>query len=136
MVGIYANQVLQPKETYLTDLADALEIMQQNVDLMENNNSVFVKELSWGSERQEEYKHVNLILLTDVLYNQSSHDLLLDTLDWLLENENSRALLSYKERNPDEREFFEKVKTRGWSIEKTKGIIDNPMFEIYWLFKK
>ncbi|KAG1126392.1 hypothetical protein G6F61_006155 [Rhizopus arrhizus] len=62
LVGIYADQVLQPKQTYLTDLADALEIMQQNVDLMENNNSVFVKELSWGSERREEYKHVDLIL--------------------------------------------------------------------------
>ncbi|CAO3674532.1 unnamed protein product [Rhizopus stolonifer] len=132
LVGIYAAELLQPDKVYLTDLADALEIMQQNVDLMKTKEIMRVRELSWGNQRQDEYEDVDLILLTDVLYNQSSHDLLLDTLDWLLDNQDAKALLSYKERNPDEREFFEKVTARGWSLER---IPTDTMFETYWIFK-
>lgn len=136
MVGIYAAELLKPKKVYLTDLADALEIMQQNVDLMENKKlDMVVKELSWGPEKQLEYKNVNLVLLTDVLYNQSSHDLLLETLDWLLDNENSKALLTYKERNPDEREFFTKVENRGWKCDRVTENCDDLICEVYWIGK-
>lgn len=113
-----------PKKVYLTDLADALEIMQQNVDLMKNKKvEMVVKELSWGPVKQEEYSDVNLVLLTDVLYNQGSHDVLLETLDWILDNQDAKALLTYKERNPDEREFFTKVEKRGWKCDRI--IADN-----------
>lgn len=136
MVGIYAAELLKPKKVYLTDLTDALEIMQQNVDLMENKKlDMVVKELSWGPEKQLEYKNVNLVLLTDVLYNQSSHDLLLETLDWLLDNENSKALLTYKERNPDEREFFTKVENRGWKCDRVTENCDDLICEVYWIGK-
>lgn len=118
----------------MTDLADALEIMQQNVDLMESKKlDMVVRELSWGPEKQLEYKSVNLVLLTDVLYNQSSHDLLLETLDWLLDNEDAKALLTYKERNPDEREFFTKVEKRGWKCDLVPS--DNLICEVYWIGK-
>ncbi|CAO3665364.1 unnamed protein product [Rhizopus microsporus] len=133
LVGIYAAEVLRPNKVYLTDLADALEIMQQNVDLMKTKDIVSVRELPWGGVRQEEYKDADLVLLTDVLYNQSSHDVLLDTLDWLLDNKNSRALLSYKERSPEERVFFEKVKQRQWVIERIMPA--DSIFEFYWLYK-
>ncbi|CEP08324.1 hypothetical protein [Parasitella parasitica] len=122
LVGIYAAELLNPKRVYLTDLPDALEIMQQNVDLMRNAKvEMLVKELSWGSENQDQYNDVDLVLLTDVLYNQGSHDVLLDTLDWLLgNNAHCRALLSYKERNPDEREFFSKVAQRNFKCERVE----------------
>lgn len=137
MVGIYAAELLKPKKVYLTDLADALEIMQQNVDLMESKKSdMVVKELSWGPEKQVEYKDVNLVLLTDVLYNQSSHDLLLETLDWLLDNQDAKALLTYKERNPDEREFFTKVEKRGWKCDRViTDNCDDLICEVYWIAK-
>lgn len=136
LVGIYAAELLKPKQVYLTDLEDALEIMQQNVDLMENKKVVemVVKELSWGPNRLEEYKHVNLVLLTDVLYNQSSHDLLLDTLDWILDNDHCKALLTYKERNPDEREFFTKVEKRGWQCTRVENCSEL-VCEVYWIEK-
>ncbi|CAO3609238.1 unnamed protein product [Mucor hiemalis] len=136
LVGIYAAELLKPKKVYLTDLADALEIMQQNVNLMQNESKVdmAVKELSWGPEKLENYADVDLVLLTDVLYNQSSHDLLLDTLDWILDNKGCRALLTYKERNPDEREFFTKVKNRGWKCTRVEGC-DELVCEVYWIEK-
>lgn len=136
LVGIYAAELLKPKKVYLTDLADALEIMQQNVNLMQNESKVdmVVKELSWGPEKLENYADVDLVLLTDVLYNQSSHDLLLDTLDWILDNKGCRALLTYKERNPDEREFFTKVKNRGWKCTRVEGC-DELVCEVYWIEK-
>lgn len=138
MVGIYAAELLNPKRVYLTDLPDALEIMQQNVDLMKNTNKVemFVRELSWGPGKLSKYNDVDLVLLTDVLYNQGSHDVLLDTLDWLLDNAGCRALLSYKERNPDEREFFEKVTTqRNWNCQKVEGY-GHLVCEVYWITKQ
>lgn len=120
---------------YLTDLEDALEIMQQNVDLMKTKSTeMIVAELSWGPEKQERYKDVKLVLLADVLYNQSSHDLLLDTLDWLLDNKSCKALLAYKERNPDEREFFTKVNAKGWKCNRVKNY-DHLVCEIYWIEK-
>lgn len=135
LVGIYAAQLLNPKRVYLTDLPDALEIMQQNVDLTTNNKvEMLVKELSWGPEKQDQYSNVDLVLLTDVLYNQGSHDLLLDTLDWLLDNGNCKALLTYKERNPDEREFFEKVAQRKWKCQRVENF-PHLVCEVYWIAK-
>lgn len=136
-MGIYAAELLKPKRIYLTDLADALEIMQQNVDLMKNESKVdmIVKELSWGPEKQQKYIDVNLVLITDVLYNQSSHDLLLDTLDWILDNEGAQALLTYKERNPDEREFFTKAATRGLKCDRVVDNCDGLVCEVYWIKK-
>ncbi|OAD04309.1 hypothetical protein MUCCIDRAFT_79426 [Mucor lusitanicus CBS 277.49] len=135
LVGIYAAELLGPKRVYLTDLPDALEIMQQNVDLMSDTKvEMLVKELSWGPEKQDQYSDVDLVLLTDVLYNQGSHDVLLDTLDWLLDNDNCRALLTYKERNPDEREFFEKVALRKWKCQRVQSY-SHLVCEVYWISK-
>ncbi|KAL9547483.1 hypothetical protein MBANPS3_006149 [Mucor bainieri] len=137
LVGVYAAQLLSPKRVYLTDLPDALEIMQQNVDLMAPHQTkveMLVKELSWGPEKQDEYSHVDLVLLTDVLYNQGSHDVLLDTLDWLLDNDSCKALLTYKERNPDERVFFDKVAQRGWNCQRVENY-PHLVCEVYWITK-
>lgn len=137
LVGIYAAELFKPKKVYLTDLADALEIMQQNVDLMNTNTvEMIVKELSWGPKKSQEYSDVNLVLLTDVLYNQGSHDVLLETLDWILDNDNAKALLTYKERNPDEREFFTKVEKRGWQCQRIiEDSCDDLICEVYYIQK-
>ncbi|KAI7901955.1 putative methyltransferase-domain-containing protein [Cokeromyces recurvatus] len=137
LVGIYAAELLKPECVYLTDLSDALEIMKQNVALMDKNDTnvkIFIHELAWGSEKQDIYGDVNLLLLTDVLYNQSSHDLLIATLDWMLDNPECKALLSYKERNPDERVFFTKIKEKGWKCERVDNY-DHLICEIYWIYK-
>ncbi|KAI8878639.1 hypothetical protein K501DRAFT_195375 [Backusella circina FSU 941] len=134
LVGIYAAQLLSPKEVYLTDLEDALEIMQQNADLVQDKKcKIIVNELAWGPDADPLYDNVDLVLLTDVLYNQSSHDVLLDTLNWLLKPA-TKALLAYKERNPDERVFFTKVKERGFECKPVNND-QNVLWEFYWIEK-
>ncbi|CAO3592218.1 unnamed protein product [Absidia cylindrospora] len=147
LVGIVAALELQPRSTYLTDLPDALEIMQQNVYRVKEGASIDIdiqaKVLSWGPKTdgddvwEGDENEVDLVLLTDVLYNQGSHDLLLQTLDWLVVNPKCRVLLGYKERNPDERVFFTKLLERQWQcvLADTSDYEERP-FEIYWIQKK
>jgi SAM-dependent methyltransferase len=135
LVGIYAAQLLAPKQVYLTDLEDALQIMRQNADLVQDKKcEMIVEELAWGPDADPRYNHVDLVLLTDVLYNQSSHDVLLDTLSWLLKP-GTKALLAYKERNPDERAFFTKVKERGFECNFVNND-HNALWEFYWIEKQ
>ncbi|ORZ20635.1 putative methyltransferase-domain-containing protein [Absidia repens] len=147
LVGIVAALELQPRSTYLTDLPDALEIMQQNIYRVEESGSIDIniqaKVLSWGPKTDGDdvwmgdENEVDLVLLTDVLYNQGSHDLLLQTLDWLVVNPKCRVLLGYKERNEDERVFFTKLKERQWQcvLADTSDYEERP-FEIYWIQKQ
>ncbi|KAG0177105.1 hypothetical protein DFQ29_005241 [Apophysomyces sp. BC1021] len=131
LAGIYCAHLLKPKELYLTDLPDAMEIMEQNAQL-QNLPCIKVKALEWGPGTPW-LPSVDLVLLTDVLYNQASHDELLTTLDWLMGKE-TKVLLAYKERHPDEREFFKKIEERQWSC--VQAIEDTPLIcEIYWIQK-
>jgi predicted nicotinamide N-methyase len=136
----------------LTDLPDALEIMQQNIDLVGSTTTdLQAKVLSWGPKDSihggnkddtvwaGDEQLVDLILLTDVLYNQGSHDLLLETLEWLMKSRNCKVLLAYKERNTDERVFFSKIKDRHWQCVEAAPTGDHPdskyPFEMYWIQK-
>ncbi|KAI9014380.1 hypothetical protein CLU79DRAFT_721790 [Phycomyces nitens] len=111
--------------------------MDQNVALMppQNNVEMVVKPLEWGPLPKEPSwleMPVDVVLLTDVLYNQGSHDVLLDTLDWLVQ-EQTKILLAYKERNPDERIFFEKLKQRNYQAVQVEE--EDLVCEIYWIQK-
>ncbi|CAO3609819.1 unnamed protein product [Cunninghamella blakesleeana] len=163
VVGIYAAAALKPKRMDLTDLSDALNILQQNININFNNKdnaglTIEAKVLSWGPPShtninnqddnnddnddqnniwQHDNKKIDLILLTDVLYNHSSHDILLETLTWLIEkNPKTKILLGYKERNPDERSFFTKVNQHPFlHCIKYENQPLSP-FEVYWILKK
>ncbi|KAF7724485.1 hypothetical protein EC973_000935 [Apophysomyces ossiformis] len=130
LAGIYCAHLLHPKQLYLTDLPDAMEIMEQNAQL-QNDPCIHVKTLEWGPGTPW-LPSVDIVLLTDVLYNQSSHDDLLLTLDWLMGKE-TRVLLAYKERHSDEREFFRKVEQRQWSCVQVQA--PDLICEIYWIQK-
>lgn len=158
VVGIYAAKVLKPKTMDLTDLSDALNILQQNINTNFNNKdniglTIEAKVLPWGPSPltnnnnnddddqknvwQHENKKIDLILLTDVLYNHSSHDILLETLTWLIEkNPKAKILLGYKERNPDERSFFTKVNQHPFLHCIKYENQPLPPFEVYWILKK
>ncbi|KAI8391323.1 putative methyltransferase-domain-containing protein [Radiomyces spectabilis] len=132
LVGIYFASLLEPRTMYLTDLADSIDIVEQNVTLMEpGQTNVVVEALEWGDKKATPWMGpVDLILLTDVLYNQGSHDVLLDTVDRLMRG-NTKTLLAYKERNPDERVFFTKIKERGWRCVRDEDTAFS--CEIYWI---
>ncbi|KAI8067591.1 putative methyltransferase-domain-containing protein, partial [Gongronella butleri] len=156
LAGIYAAHVLHPLSVTLTDLPNAMPILRQNVGLNAcKGTDIQVHVLSWGAQANaseydedgaddatltrwddEDATRYDLILLADVLYNQGSHDILLDTLNWLLAGPDAKVLLAYKERNPDERSFFTKVGARHWKCTRIEEQDDPSVFEFYWISKK
>ena len=151
IAGIYAAHMLQPSTIYLTDLDDTVPTIQRSISLLKGDPlikhvNIIVRELEWGKplilpDRQKKKKHkseqefdgfVDMVLLTDVLYNPSFHDALIDTLQQLMNiNPKMKILLGYKPRGErEERTFFDKIKTNlGWQWEMTLL----PPAEIYWI---
>ncbi|CAO3625470.1 unnamed protein product [Cunninghamella echinulata] len=161
VVGVYTAMALKPKSMDLTDLSDAVNILQQNIDTNFNNKkrmemglTIEAKVLPWGPFQQlltknemkddddmllwqQNDKKIDMVLLTDVLYNHGSHDILLETLTWLIEmNPKARVLLGYKERNSDERPFFTKINQHPLLYCIKNEYQPSPPFEIYWILKK
>lgn len=122
VAGIYASHALDTKRVYLTDLPDVVPLCHQNAELqpVKQKKLLRVQALEWGKQQQQPgsvIPHVDLAILTDVLYNQSSHDVLIDTLSQLFaRNPDMLVLLTYKQRHPDERIFFSKIQE--WQSEK------------------
>ncbi|ORX55749.1 hypothetical protein DM01DRAFT_1335140, partial [Hesseltinella vesiculosa] len=157
LVGIYAAHVLQPTSVYLTDLPDAMAILEQNARLNppsdKKKTKIHTKVLSWGPLRDDgaddeqestaaDWQQItavrpfDLVLLADVLYNQTSHDILLDTLEWLSVDSTTKVILAYKQRNPDERVFFDKARARQFECSLLPFGPSPSVYEIYSLTKK
>lgn len=137
MAGIYAAQTLKPKQILLTDFVEVLPLVQRNVDLQQwSETTVSVMPLEWGDQRVSSIPTVDLIILADVLYNQSSHDALLITLNQLAEqNPTMDILLAYKPRSSDEQIFFHKLAQLGWQCCAVNGP-RQLLCEIYWISKR
>ncbi|KAI9276934.1 putative methyltransferase-domain-containing protein [Phascolomyces articulosus] len=144
IAGIYAAHMLKPSAIYLTDLEETISTIEHNVSLLQGKHvNIVVKELEWGKplpldpndkkrKRDAFDGTIDLVLLTDVLYNPSFHDALIDTLKQLMEiNPKMKILLGYKPRDQgEERTFFDKIKKNlGWQWE-MKLL---PPAEIYWI---
>ncbi|ORY96600.1 putative methyltransferase-domain-containing protein [Syncephalastrum racemosum] len=146
IAGLAAASFLAPQTTFLTDIPDALSLPRINARLNQQmkGKETVVTGWTWVTQNEQQAQKieppvatVDLVILTDVLYNQGSHDALLDTLDWLaLHNPDLHVLLAYKERHSDERVFFdEKLVAHHWLVRRDDAY-DTPIFEIYWLSKK
>ncbi|KAG0366969.1 putative methyltransferase-domain-containing protein [Gamsiella multidivaricata] len=111
LVGIAVAVAFPELSVLSTDLDEALALMQQNVDanaaLLPNNN-MKVGFLDWA-EKDRKVKPVEILLLADVVYNDLSHEFLLQTiLDY--SDEKTKVLLGYKFRHEAEQQFFERAK--------------------------
>ncbi|KAF8985431.1 hypothetical protein BGZ46_004289 [Entomortierella lignicola] len=111
LVGI-AVAVAYPELSVLsTDLDEALTLMQQNVDanvaLLPRDN-MEVGFLDWA-EKDRKVEPVEILLLADVVYNDLSHEILLQTiLDY--SDDKTKILLGYKFRHDSEQQFFNQAK--------------------------
>ncbi|KAF9209923.1 hypothetical protein BGZ49_009849 [Haplosporangium sp. Z 27] len=111
LVGI-AVAVAYPELSVLsTDLDEALTLMQQNVDanvaLLPGDN-MEVGFLDWA-EKDRKVEPVEILLLADVVYNDLSHEILLQTiLDY--SDDKTKILLGYKFRHDSEQQFFDQAK--------------------------
>ncbi|KAG0211182.1 hypothetical protein BGX28_008362 [Mortierella sp. GBA30] len=111
LVGIAVAVAFPELMVLSTDLDEALALMQQNVDanqaLLPNNN-MKVGFLDWA-EKDRKVEPVEILLLADVVYNDLSHEFLLQTiLDY--SDEKTKILLGYKFRHEAEQQFFERAK--------------------------
>jgi len=111
LVGIAVAVAFPELSVLSTDLDEALALMQQNVDanqaLLPTNN-MEVGFLDWA-EKDRKVEPVEILLLADVVYNDLSHEFLLQTvLDY--SDKDTKVLLGYKFRHEAEQKFFEKAK--------------------------
>lgn len=111
LVGIAVAVAFPELSVLSTDLDEAIALMQENVDanrqLLPNNN-MNVGVLDWG-EKDRKVDPVEILLLADVVYNDLSHEILLQTiLDY--SDERTKILLGYKFRHEAEQKFFERAK--------------------------
>ncbi|KAG0373344.1 hypothetical protein BGX24_011828 [Mortierella sp. AD032] len=111
LVGIAVAAAFPELTVLSTDLDEALALMQQNVDankaLLPSDN-MQVGFLDWA-EKDRKVEPVEILLLADVVYNDLSHEFLLQTvLDY--SDERTKVLLGYKFRHEAEQQFFENAK--------------------------
>lgn len=138
IAGIYAAHALSPTLMYLTDLPEAVSSIQDNVDRQQwdNRQKVVVEALEWGKDQQVmDNDNLDLVIISDLLYNQSSHDLLIDTLQRLMDRHPGlQTLLIYKPRYPnEERVFFDKIQKLGWRCVLDTTTVDCSPCEVYWI---
>ncbi|KAI8351267.1 putative methyltransferase-domain-containing protein [Mortierella sp. GBAus27b] len=111
LVGIAVAVAFPELSVLSTDLDEAMSLMQQNVDANQHllpNNNMKVDVLDWA-EKDRQVDPVEILLLADVVYNDLSHEMLLQTmLDY--SNEKTKILLGYKFRHEAEQKFFVRAK--------------------------
>ncbi|KAG0306070.1 hypothetical protein BGZ98_003018 [Dissophora globulifera] len=111
LVGISIAVAFPELSVLSTDLDEALALMQQNVDanralLPTRNMTVGI--LDWA-EKDRHVEPVEILLLADVVYNDLSHEFLLQTiLDY--SDDKTKVLLGYKFRHSAETQFFVSAK--------------------------
>jgi predicted nicotinamide N-methyase len=131
LAGICAALLFKPRKTILTDLDDALELLRSNARLNSTSASIEIQELDWNecaTVRSSLPERIDTILLSDVLYNQEKHDVLLEALD-LLATPNTQVLLAAKERHVDERVFWEKIRGK-WTAKLLYRVLSSEIYEL------
>ncbi|RUS17430.1 putative methyltransferase-domain-containing protein [Endogone sp. FLAS-F59071] len=115
LVGLYASRLFRPTSVYLTDLAEALPLLEQNTA---GASAVLVQELDWSTAAMRRTifpARIDFILASDVLYNAGSHTALLSAMTSMA-GVGTTVLLAYKQRHEEERGFWEAAE-RMWKVE-------------------
>lgn len=115
LAGLYASRLFRPASVYLTDLAEALPLLEQNTV---GASAVLVQELDWSTAAARRTifpARIDLILASDVLYNAGSHAALLAAMT-AMAGVGTTVLLAYKERHEEEKGFWEAAE-RTWKVD-------------------
>jgi len=109
IVGIALSQ-LRKSEIILTDLEDAQDIIQSNVDCAApaSGSSLKRQVLGWGAGLGDlENASFDLVLVSDCIYNPDSSVLLVETLEQLSShNSNLLIFVAFKRRHDADDIFF------------------------------
>jgi len=128
IVGIALSQ-LRKCEIVLTDLEDAQDILQSNIDcaVPASGSSLTRQVLGWGAGLDDlENAKFDLVLVSDCIYNPESSVLLVETLEQLTkQNSNLLIFVAYKPRHEADQIFFNHMRQHGMSVAE-EGIIKLP----------
>ncbi|KAI8900098.1 putative methyltransferase-domain-containing protein [Globomyces pollinis-pini] len=99
---------------YLTDIEDQCQLLQMNIEANATlfqqhsikSDSLIVKELIWGTEKQVEIPTVDIILGSEILYLKQFHQDLITTIR-TYSDKNTVLYFVYKQRGLGEEEFFD-----------------------------
>lgn len=122
IVGIALSQ-MRKCEVVLTDLEDAQEIMQSNVDCASPSSGSSLKRqvLGWGSGLDDlDGSKFDVILVSDCIYNPDSSVLLVQTIKALTEqNPHVLVFVAFKRRHDADDIFFQHMRESGLQAAET-----------------
>lgn len=103
----------------LTDRLSALETLRNNVEvnLLQDEERIAVKELEWGENLHEYDNHYDLIIAADVIYIEETFENLFITFKHLLSSKNF-LLLTCKIRYERDSKFLNLLKERNFIVER------------------
>lgn len=108
LVSIHLSKMFRNAEVLATDLSDAREICDLNIELNDTEDRVKFSELDWEGESTA-LKDWDLIIITDCTYNPLYYDALLNVLN-RESNKDTKIILAHKFREPiSESQFFVKI---------------------------
>ena len=119
IVGIALAQLVKC-HMVLTDLDDAQDILQRNIDAARPaaGSSLRRQVLDWGTtfERTTETKY-DFVLVSDCIYNPDSSIHLVETLRQLVDHSaNALILVGYKRRHENDAIFFKRMADTGFEV--------------------
>lgn len=119
IVGIALSQ-LRKCEIIMTDLEDAQDILQYNIDKAKPalGSTLTRQVLGWGTDLDSlTDSKLDLVLVSDCIYNPDSSVLLVQTLEQLCKhNPNVLIFVAFKPRHEADEIFFDHMKQSGLSI--------------------
>ena len=128
IVGIALSQ-LRKSDVVLTDLEDAQDIMQSNIDCAApaSGSSLKRQVLGWGAGLADlEDTKFDLVLVSDCIYNPDSSVLLVETLKELSDrNTNLLIFVAFKRRHDADDIFFETMQKHDLRVIE-EGFIEVP----------
>jgi len=146
IAGIALAQMVPNCSVYLTDLPEAQDMLQKNIEIAKpaHGSSLRLGLLEWGSETTADLlgSKTDLVLVSDCTYNVDSCSALVQTLVNLAQYSNGlKILLAMKRRHDAEAAFEHMLDRNGFrALESTKLAvphrdsetdISRPVVEIY-----
>lgn len=111
LVGICLAKRFRQSKVVLTDLDDAREMCQTNIQLNNVGATAQFEQLDWDDQTAcsnlAQRCVWDLILVTDCTYNPSSYEILLTTIQTLATPNKTQVLVAHKFRDESETEFFD-----------------------------
>lgn len=125
IVGIAFAQLLDC-DMLLTDLDDASEILQTNVDLasITSGSTLRAEVLDWSSDLHDSFNvRYDLVLVSDCIYNPDSSVHLVETLKRLASNSpRVLVLVGFKRRHDADEIFFDHMKATKFELLETETV--------------